>query len=196
MLSQTKCRLHGTELICIHPVYIFRCRGSKIWRLPGQRYSIVLRFFINPLSTRFPVACCVSFVVLKDLVTCIEHFRATSSIIALLATSSIIGLRATSSIILLLPTRTPSPSIPSSLSTSPLGFGVVPQRLLTFRGSLYKEVAKTSSWTLVYRFERQTARKNISSFQKQWVLDLECRILSQEPSGSCILYFNMIFLEK
>ena len=33
--------------------------------------------------------------------------------------------------------------------------------LLTFLGSLYKEVAKTTSGTLVYRFERQTARKKI-----------------------------------
>ena len=31
--------------------------------------------------------------------------------------------------------------------------------LLPFLGSVYKEVAKTTSGTLVYRFERQTARK-------------------------------------
>ena len=37
-------------------------------------------------------------------------------------------------------------------------YGVVPKGLLTFRGSLYKEGAKTTSKTLVYRFERQTAR--------------------------------------
>ena len=37
-------------------------------------------------------------------------------------------------------------------------YGVVPKGLLTFLGSLYKEVAKTTSGTLVYRFERQTAR--------------------------------------
>ena len=37
--------------------------------------------------------------------------------------------------------------------------GVVPKGLLTLLGSLYKEVAKTTSGTLVYRFERQTARK-------------------------------------
>ena len=36
---------------------------------------------------------------------------------------------------------------------------MVPKGLLTFLGSLYKEVAKTTSRTLVYRFERQTARK-------------------------------------
>ena len=38
-------------------------------------------------------------------------------------------------------------------------YGVVPKGLSTFLGSLYKEVAKTTSGTLVYRFERQTARK-------------------------------------
>ena len=37
---------------------------------------------------------------------------------------------------------------------------------------------------------------NVSSFEKHCVLDLECRILSQEPSGSCILYFNVIFHGK
>ena len=44
-------------------------------------------------------------------------------------------------------------------------YGAVPKGLLTFLGSLFKEVAKTASGTLVYCFERQTARKNISSFQ-------------------------------
>ena len=38
-------------------------------------------------------------------------------------------------------------------------YGVVPKGLLTFLGSLYEEVAKTTSGTLVYRFERQTAKK-------------------------------------
>ena len=38
-------------------------------------------------------------------------------------------------------------------------YGVVPKGLLTFLGSLHKQVAKTTSGTLVYRFERQTARK-------------------------------------
>ena len=33
-------------------------------------------------------------------------------------------------------------------------YGVVPKDLLTFRGSLYKEVAKTTPGTLVYHFER------------------------------------------
>ena len=40
-----------------------------------------------------------------------------------------------------------------------LHYGVVPKGLLTFLASLYKEVEKTTSGTLVYRFERQTARK-------------------------------------
>ena len=74
-------------------------------------------------------------------------------------------------------------------------YGVVPKGLLTFLASLYKEVAKTTSGTFVYRFEKQTARKD-SSFEKHCVLDLECRILSQEPSGRCILYFNVIFHGK
>ena len=72
---------------------------------------------------------------------------------------------------------------------------MVPKGFLTFLGSLYKEVAKTTSGTLVYRFERQTARKkNISSFQKHRVLDLECRILSQtlQIAAFCILKSNFI----
>ena len=36
--------------------------------------------------------------------------------------------------------------------------GVVPKELLTFLGSLYKEVAKTTSGAFVYCFERPTAR--------------------------------------
>ena len=68
--------------------------------------------------------------------------------------------------------------------------------LLTFLRSLYKEVAKTTSGTLVYRVDRQTNRKNISSFEKHCVLDSECSILSQEPSDCCILYFNVIFHGK
>ena len=38
-------------------------------------------------------------------------------------------------------------------------YGVVPKGLLTFLGSFYKKVVKTTPGTLVYRFERQTARK-------------------------------------
>ena len=75
-------------------------------------------------------------------------------------------------------------------------YGVVPKGLLTFLGSLYKEGAKTTSGTLVYRFERQTAREKNSSFEKHCVLDLECRILFQESSDSCILYFKVIFHGK
>ena len=71
--------------------------------------------------------------------------------------------------------------------------GVVPKGLLTFFGSFYKEVAKTTPGTLVYRFERQTARKKIFlPSQKHCVLNVECRILSQEPSDSFILYFKVI----
>ena len=40
-----------------------------------------------------------------------------------------------------------------------LRYGLVPQGLLTFLGSLYKEVAKTTPAALVCRLERQTARK-------------------------------------
>ena len=44
---------------------------------------------------------------------------------------------------------------------------------------------------------RETNRqKKFYSFEKHCVLDLECRILSQEPSESCILYFNVIFHGK
>ena len=39
------------------------------------------------------------------------------------------------------------------------GYGVVPKGMLTFLGSLCKEVARTTPGTSVYRFERQTARK-------------------------------------
>ena len=76
---------------------------------------------------------------------------------------------------------------------------VVPKGLLTFLGSLYEEIAKTTFGTLVYRFERQTARKKKkkkSYLEKHCVVDLECRILSQEPSDSCILYFDVIFYGK
>ena len=68
--------------------------------------------------------------------------------------------------------------------------GVVPKGLFIFLGSLYKEVAKTTSGTLVYRFERQTARKK-KSFEKHCVLDLECSIFSQEPSDG-LIFFNIL----
>ena len=75
-------------------------------------------------------------------------------------------------------------------------YGAVSKGSLTFLGSLYKEVAKTTAGTLVYSFERQTTRKKNPSFEKHCVLDLKCRILSQEPSDSCNLYFNDIFHGK
>ena len=76
-------------------------------------------------------------------------------------------------------------------------YGVVPKRWLTFPGSFYKEVAKTTSGALVYRFERQTSKKNKFFLRKKHsVLELECRILSQESSDSCILYFDIIFHGK
>ena len=67
-------------------------------------------------------------------------------------------------------------------------YGVVPKGLLTFLGSLYKEVTKTTPGTLVYYFQRQTARKK-KSLKKHCVLNLEYRILSQEPSF-CILIMS------
>ena len=75
---------------------------------------------------------------------------------------------------------------------------MVSKGLLTFLGSLYKEVVKTTPGTLVDHFERQTTRIFFfnSSFEKHCVVDLECRILSHEPSDSFILYFNVIFHEK
>ena len=75
-------------------------------------------------------------------------------------------------------------------------YGVVLKGLLTFLGSLYKEGMKTTSRTLVYRFERQATRKNISCFQKHWVLDLACRSLSQEPSDSCFYILTSYVMEN
>ena len=45
---------------------------------------------------------------------------------------------------------------------------------------------------------RQTKekKKKVSSFQKHYVLDFGSRSLSQEPSDSCILYFNVTFRGK
>ena len=60
-----------------------------------------------------------------------------------------------------------------------LYYGVVPKGLSIFLGSLYKEVAKTTSGTSLYRFERQTARKMFLPSQNT-VLDLECRIFISE----------------
>ena len=76
-----------------------------------------------------------------------------------------------------------------------LDYGVVPKGLLTLLGSLYKEVAKTTSGTLMSRSTDKLPEKNLPS-KKHCVLDLERRILSQEPSDSYILYFNVLFHGK
>ena len=69
--------------------------------------------------------------------------------------------------------------------------------LLTFLGSLYKEVTKTTSGTLcIASTDKPPGKKKILPSKKNCVLDLECKILSQEPSDSCILYFNVIFHGK
>ena len=97
------------------------------------------------------------------------------------------------------PQQQAKPPLPWQKSTeiaSMFDYGVAPKGLLTFLGSLYKGGVKTTPRTLVYRFERQTARKNISSFQKHCVLDLENRILYQEASDSFILDLNVIFHGK
>ena len=44
--------------------------------------------------------------------------------------------------------------------------------------------------------ETNHQKKKKKSCENHCVLDLECRILSQEPSDSCILCFNAIFYEK
>ena len=75
-------------------------------------------------------------------------------------------------------------------------YGVVPKGLLTLLCSLYKEVAKTTSGTLMYPFEKQTARKNFSSFEKHCVLDLECRILSQEIQVAAFCILMSYFMES
>ena len=68
-------------------------------------------------------------------------------------------------------------------------YGVVAKGLLTLFGSFYKEVAKTTPGTLVFRFERQTARKKVLP-SRNTVSSI--RMLSQEPSDSFIFYFNVI----
>ena len=70
-------------------------------------------------------------------------------------------------------------------------YGLVPKGLFTFLGSLYKEGAKTTYISL-----RETNRQKKILPSKNSVLNLECRILSQELSDSCILYFNVIFHGK
>ena len=75
-------------------------------------------------------------------------------------------------------------------------YGVVPKGLLALPGSLYKEVAKTTSGTLCVSLRETNRQNKKSSFEKHCILDLECRILSKEPSDSCILYFKVIFHGK
>ena len=72
-------------------------------------------------------------------------------------------------------------------------YGVVPKGLLIFLGIVYKESQKLlpELWCIASR--DKPPEKNIASFEKHCFLDLECRILSQEPLGSCILYFNVTF---
>ena len=75
---------------------------------------------------------------------------------------------------------------------------MVSKGLLTFLGSLYKEVSKTTTGTLVYRFERQTRKK------KKIVLPLKNTVsstkaagfLPQGPSDSSSLFLNVIFQGK
>ena len=63
-------------------------------------------------------------------------------------------------------------------------------------GSLYKEVAKTTSGTLVYRFKRQTERKENFPSKNTESSTENVGFSSQEPSDGCILYFNVIFPGK
>ena len=65
---------------------------------------------------------------------------------------------------------------------------MVPKGLLTFLGS--------QEFGVLPQETNRQGKKKKSSFEKHSFLDLECRILSQEPSDSCILYFNVIFHES
>ena len=49
-------------------------------------------------------------------------------------------------------------------------------------------------WCIASR-DKPPAKKNFF-LRKHCVHDSECKILSQEPSDSCILYFNVIFHGK
>ena len=77
-------------------------------------------------------------------------------------------------------------------------YGVLPTGLLTFLGSLYNNNKSRENYFRNFGVSlRETNRqKKNSSFQKHCVRDLECKILSQEPSDSFILYFNVIFRGK
>ena len=74
---------------------------------------------------------------------------------------------------------------------------MVPKGLLTFLGIFYKEVAKTTFGTLMYPSrDKPPEGKQFSSFEKHCVLDLECRIFSQEPSDSAFCILMSYFMES
>ena len=77
----------------------------------------------------------------------------------------------------------------SSYTKVPL-YGVVPKGSLTFLGSLLQRSRENYSRNFGLSF-RETNRQKKFLPSKNSVLNLECRILSQEPSDSCILYFNV-----
>ena len=78
--------------------------------------------------------------------------------------------------------------------------GVVPKGLLTFLGSLYEEVVKTTPRILVYRFERQTARKNFFFLPKTLSSTTNVRfyLRNLQIASVCILmsYFMESKLKK
>ena len=76
-------------------------------------------------------------------------------------------------------------------------YGGVPKGLLTLLGSLYKEVAKTTSATLVFRFERQTARKKIFLLSKNTVFstyNIGFYLRNLQIASVCI--FSVVFHGK
>ena len=77
-------------------------------------------------------------------------------------------------------------------------YRVVPIGLSTFLDSFFQRSGENyfRNFGISLRETNHLTKKIYSSFEKHSVLDLECRILSQEPSDSCILYFNVIFHEK
>ena len=79
-------------------------------------------------------------------------------------------------------------------------YGVVPKGLLSFLGSLYKEVAKTTFGTLVYRFERQTARKKLfpskNTMSSIWNVGFYLRNLRIAAFRILMSYFMESKLEK
>ena len=76
-------------------------------------------------------------------------------------------------------------------------YEVVPKGLLPFLVVFTKKKWKLllELWRIASRDKLQKKKKNLP-FYKHWVLDLERRILSQELSDSCILYFNVKFHGK